>query len=167
MAQSIFVCAALPLTAALAIGGCRAEVARQSEPAAAAQPAITEAPLAKAASDTTLPWGPCPTPFPAGCEIAPLHGAPAKPNADIFLRVPAGFAIPAHFHSSAERMILITGRLEVKYRGSPAAMLEPGSYAYGPARLPHKATCLAAQACTLFIAFEGPIDAEPFNGPLD
>ena len=37
-----------------------------------------------------LQWGPCPPIFPAGCQIAVLHGDPARPNADVFLRVPGG-----------------------------------------------------------------------------
>jgi len=141
--------------------------AEEQAPAVKAEQAgAGEAPLARTVADQTLQWGACPPVFPAGCEIAVLHGDPAKPNADVFLRVPSGYAIPAHFHSSAERMILITGRLDVKYQGAQPVTLNPGSYAYGPARLPHRATCIAAEACTLFIAFEGPVDVEPFEGAL-
>jgi len=35
----------------------------------------------------------------------------------------------------------------------------PGEYAYGPAKLPHEATCTSTTPCVLFIAFEGPVDA--------
>lgn len=48
-----------------------------------------EAPLAISATDAGLGWGPCPPLFPKGCEIAVLHGDPGKPNADVFLRIPA------------------------------------------------------------------------------
>ncbi len=115
--------------------------------------------LANAASDPSLNWSACPPIFPEGCTLAVLHGDPAKPNADIFLRVPSKYVIPAHWHSSAERMVLVAGRLEVAYKGQPASTLEVGTYAYGPAKLPHLATCLSDEACTLFIAFEGPVDA--------
>ena len=154
---------------AVALAGCEAkeaappaDAANQTETAAPAD----EPPLAKAASDPGLQWGPCPEPFPAGCEIAVLHGDPAKPNADIFLRVPSGTAIPAHSHTSPERMILASGSLRVKYQGHPEATLETGSYAYGPAGLPHQATCAAGAACTLFVAFEGPVDMQPFSGAM-
>ncbi|MGI8931454.1 MAG: cupin domain-containing protein, partial [Sphingomicrobium sp.] len=135
--------------------------ANDAEPAA--QPAATssDTPLAIAASDTTLKWGPCPPIFTApGCEIAVLNGDPAKPNADVFLRIPGGYVIPPHRHSSAERMILVTGKLRVRYSGSPAATLAEGNYAYGPAGLAHEGQCLGTEPCTLFIAFEGPVDAE-------
>jgi hypothetical protein len=127
----------------------------------------SKTPVTTAASDPALKWGPCPPIFPAGCEIALLHGDPAQPNADIFLRVPGGYEIPPHRHSSAERMILVTGKLRVRYEGAPATTLTAGTYAYGPAKLPHQATCLGDEACTLFIAFESAVDAEPLAGGLE
>ena len=100
------------------------------------------------------------------CEIAVLHGDPAKPNADVFLKVPAKYEIPPHSHTSAERMVLVSGELEVTYRGQTPSMLKPGMYAYGPAGAPHKASCTSAEACVLFIAFEAPVDAHAFDGAL-
>jgi quercetin dioxygenase-like cupin family protein len=135
--------------------------------AAAAPGLAAETPLARRADDPALTWGACPPIFPAGCQIAVLHGDPAKPNADVFLRVRGGQTLPAHTHTSAERMVLVSGRLRVKYQGAAEVMLSPGMYAYGPAGLPHRATCHSAEACTLFIAFEGPVDALPHAGPLD
>ncbi|MDH4385732.1 MAG: cupin domain-containing protein [Caulobacter sp.] len=116
--------------------------------------------------DSALQWGPCPAIFPAGCQIAVLHGNPARPNADIFLRVPGGYTIPPHTHTSPERIVLVEGNLTVRYQGFPAEDLTPGEYAYGPASLPHVATCKGAGPCTLFIAFEGPVDALEFTGMI-
>ena len=118
-------------------------------------------PLAHAAGDAALVWGPCPEFMPNGCEIAVLHGDPAQPNADVFLRVPGNSVIAKHWHTSAERMVLVAGRMTVEYDGAEPATLGPGSYAYGPAKLPHEATCAAGETCVLFIAFEGPVDAHP------
>lgn len=115
---------------------------------------------------STLQWGPCPAIFPAGCQIAVLNGDPSKRNADVFLRVPGGYTIPAHSHTSAERMVLVEGQLTVTYKGAAPAILTPGVYAYGPASLPHKATCAGRKPCTLFIAFEGPVDASAYAGTL-
>ena len=117
--------------------------------------------------DSGLPWGPCPPIFPEGCQIGVLQGDPAAPNADVFLRVPAGLGLPAHTHTSAERMILVSGELRVKYLGAPPVTLRPGHYAYGPAALPHDATCVSSETCTLFIAFEGPVDAIAFAGSVE
>lgn len=118
-----------------------------------------EAPLTRTAGDATLKWGGCPDFMPPGCQIAVLHGDPAQNNADVFFKVPANAEIPRHWHTSAERMVLVAGELHVTYDGHPAAVMKPGTYAYGPARLPHKARCGKSGACVLFIAFESPVDA--------
>jgi quercetin dioxygenase-like cupin family protein len=122
--------------------------------ALAAEPA-----LALTFKDTQLKWGPCPEFIPKGCEIAVLHGDPTKANADIFFKVPANFTIPEHRHTSAERMVLVSGELHVTYEGQATTVLKPGTYAYGPAKLAHKAVCADGAPCVLLIAFEAPVDA--------
>lgn len=121
--------------------------------------------LALTVNDTTLQWGPCPPFMPQGCEIAVLHGDPAQANVDVFLRVPGNLALPEHWHTSAERMILVSGEMHVSYQGQETRILKPGTYAYGPAKLPHKAYCAAGSPCVLFIAFESPLDATPTASP--
>ena len=123
--------------------------------------AAQEQALAKAVDDPGLQWGPCPPGLPEGCTLTVLHGDPAQPNADIFLKLPARSSIAEHTHTSAERMILVSGELRVAYQGQPEATLKAGSYAYGPARMPHSATCVSATPCVLFIAFEQPVDLIP------
>lgn len=123
--------------------------------------------LAIMASAQTLTWGPCPAIYPAGCEVTVLHGNPAVANADVFLRLPGKYVMPAHWHNSAERMTLVGGALSVKYQGQPETTLAPGTYAYGPAKLPHATTCLSDEPCTLFIAFDAPVDDFTFEGVLE
>jgi len=118
-----------------------------------------EIPLSRTAGDAALKWGGCPDFMPKGCEIAVLHGDPAKNNADVFFKVPANAVIPRHWHTSPERLVLVAGELHVTYDGHETAVLKPGTYAYGPSRMPHKAVCGDAGPCILFIAFESPVDA--------
>lgn len=125
-----------------------------------------ERPLAISQAADGLPWVDCPALFPPGCKMAVLHGNPSQPAADIFLRVPSGYTIPAHSHTSAERMILVTGQLEVTYAGHATVSLQRGDYAYGPPKLPHTARCNGPEACTLFIAFNSAVDALPFAGAI-
>ena len=42
-------------------------------------------------------------------------------------------------------------------------VVKAGSYAYGPAQRPHVGSCVSAEPCLLFIAFEGPVDATPVD----
>ena len=144
--------------------GCRIAVvalAAFALQAHAAAPGGGEPAIAMAADDARLQWGGCPEFLPAGCAIAVLHGDPSKPNVDILFRVPAKAEIPLHTHTSAERMVLLSGELHVKYEGQASTGLRPGTYAYGPAGRPHSAACVSDVPCVLFIAFESPLDAIP------
>jgi quercetin dioxygenase-like cupin family protein len=118
-------------------------------------------PVALAMSDAGLQWGPCPDFAPKGCAIAVLHGNPAERNSDIFFRLPGGSEIATHRHTSAERMVLVSGELDVAYEGKPVITLKQGMYAFGPAQLAHSARCRSSEPCVLFIAFEEPLDAIP------
>lgn len=128
---------------------------------AVAEVPAQEQALSRSAQDAQLQWGPCPPFMPAGCGLAVLHGDPAKANADVFLRLPANAVIPKHWHTSAERMVLVAGELSVTYEGQAKVVLKPGMYAYGPAKLPHSAACAGSAPCVLFIAFESAVDAVP------
>ena len=110
-------------------------------------------------SDKGVAWGPCPAFFPAGCELAVIHGDPSKPNADIYFKVPGNYSFPAHWHTSAERMVLVSGEMDVTYKGQPTTNLKTGMYAYGPAKAVHEGKCISKEACILVIAFEEPVDA--------
>jgi quercetin dioxygenase-like cupin family protein len=125
-----------------------------------------EIPLARTAKDAQLKWAPCPPFLPKGCQISVLHGDPTKNNADIFFKVPANSTIPRHWHTSAERIVLVSGELHVTYDGHKTAVLKPGTYAYGPPKLSHKAECKNAGPCILFIAFESPVDAVASEGEV-
>ena len=139
---------ALFITGLAILGSTSANAIAEAEPA-----------LARTMSDADIAWGPCPPFLPQGCGLAVLHGDAAKPNSDVFLRIPAHALLPMHWHSSAERMILVAGELKVTYQGQPEAVLKAGSYAYGPAKRPHEGACTSDNDCVLFIAFEGPVDA--------
>ncbi len=128
---------------------------------AQAQAPDQEQAITRSAQDADLKWGGCPPFLPKGCAIAVLHGDPAKDNVDVFFKVPAKSTIPLHWHTSAERMVLVAGELHVTYDGQKTAVLKSGTYAYGPAKRPHKGYCASRVPCVLFIAFESPLDAVP------
>ena len=153
MCNQTFISRSLP-AALLLLVGCVSSFAF-------AQPPAEEQAVTRTAGDTDLKWGPCPPFLPKGCAIAVLHGDPAKDNVDVFFKVPAKSTIPLHWHTSAERMVLVAGELHVTYDGQKKAVLKPGTYAYGPAKRPHKGFCTGADPCVLFIAFESPLDAVP------
>ena len=72
-----------------------------------------EGAFSRTVNDENIAWGPCPPFFSAGCELAAIQGDPSKPNSDIYFKVPGGYILPAHWHTSAERMVLVSGELDV------------------------------------------------------
>jgi quercetin dioxygenase-like cupin family protein len=125
-----------------------------ASPALAGEPAISVSP-----DSDSLEWGPCPAFFGERCHIAVLHGDPAQPDSDILFRLEGQQAFPAHHHTSAERMVLLSGALQVTYEGQEAVNLAVGDYAYGPPGHVHHGKCVSDEPCVLFIAFEQPVDA--------
>jgi quercetin dioxygenase-like cupin family protein len=134
--------------------------------AVAVVPDPAQTPLAIKVNDPNLKWAPCPPLFAEGCRIAVLRGDPTKPGADVFFQVPGGYTIAPHLHTSAERMVLVGGEMEVTYQGRSPIVLQHGQYAYGPPKAPHGAKCRSREPCTLFIAFDLPVDAIAFDGKL-
>ena len=120
---------------------------------------VEESSIVTSFSDENIEWGGCPPFMPEGCNIAVLHGDPAKPNVDVLFKVEGNSFIPNHWHSSHERMVLLTGKMEVTYKGESTQTLNVGDYAYGPAKKPHTAKCLSKKPCILFIGFTDPLDA--------
>lgn len=115
----------------------------------------------RSAANENLEWVNCPEFMPDSCEIAILQGEPTKPSADIFFKMQGNTTVPEHWHHSAERMVLVSGEMEVNYEGQKPAVITTGSYAYGPPEKPHSASCLSDEPCILFIAFNKPVDAFP------
>jgi hypothetical protein len=123
--------------------------------------APVEPPLRWLHTDPGLTWAPCPPIFPAGCEVTVLHGDPATGPSDVFLRAPANYTFPPHWHTSAEHMIVVAGLVHVTYAGGQQVELPTGSYGLVPAKAGHKAHCGGSEPCVMFIRFDVPIDAHP------
>lgn len=111
--------------------------------------------------NSNLEWLACPDFLP--CTFAVLHGELGGNNMDIFLKFPSKAKLPFHTHTSAEHMIMIAGEFHTMYEGQDSAVLKTGNYAYGPARLPHDGFCASKKECIMFVAYEKPLDAVPYE----
>ena len=116
-------------------------------------------PLRLVHTDPTLTWAPCPPIFPKGCEVTVLHGDPGTGPSDVFLRAPADYTFPAHWHTSAEHMVVVAGVVHVTHAGGKQFELRDRTYALMPAKAGHKAHCAIGGPCVMFIRFDSPIDA--------
>jgi quercetin dioxygenase-like cupin family protein len=126
-----------------------------------AAPALAgdEQAFVRAYDSAAIEWGACPEFMPESCGLAILQGNPAEKNTDVLFRLRSGTTAPHHWHTSAERMVLLAGEMRVDYDGQAPAVVESGNYAYGPPELPHTATCESKEDCVLFISFDEPVDA--------
>jgi len=111
-------------------------------------------------------WAPAPPVLPAGAELAVLEGNPAESGpVTMRLRLPAGYDIPAHWHTTAERITVLSGSLHVgngdKLDRGASQTLEPGGFLSLPAQMHHFAWTSAPTIVQ--ISLQGPFDLHYVN----
>jgi len=119
------------LFAALAVGFLTLSVLADDPPRAGSSPAGKLSHMVALPDD--VKWGPAPPVLPAGAQAAVLDGDPTKPGLfTIRLKVPDGYAIPAHWHSVEENLTVISGSFGLglgdKFERGKIRYLPPGSY---------------------------------------
>jgi quercetin dioxygenase-like cupin family protein len=94
-----------------------------------------------------ITFGPAPTVFPAGAEMAVLQGDPSVAGAifTVRLRFPDGYVIRAHWHPTDENVTVISGKFLVGLgdKFDKEALLPPlraGGFITAPANANHFAT---------------------------
>jgi hypothetical protein len=125
----------------------------------AAGPALGQGHIALSADK--LQWGPAPPVLPAGAKIAVLEGNPGeKGQVTLRLQFPAGYDIPAHWHSMAERVTVLSGSFHIgmgdKLDRAASQELGAGGYVSLPATMHHFAWTTAPTVVQ--IELEGPFD---------
>ncbi len=99
------------------------------------------------------------TGLPAGAEIALLRGKPETGMSESLLKLPSGYNMPVHNHTSDELYVWIEGAFtliahdetEIKFDG-PAYINFPGN---AP---PHGLKCGLKKACILYLKLSRPFD---------
>ena len=114
-------------------------------------------------------WADGPPSLPAGAQMVILEGHPGKSGPfTIRLKMPAGYRIPPHTHTVAERITVISGTVHLgigeKFDGRGGRELHAGSFAVVPPRVPHFAWSSAE--AILQIHSEGPFQRQ-FVDPAD
>ena len=109
--------------------------------------------------DPNLEWVPCPGFFGDECFLSFIHGDPAEPSSDVLFKIPGGYTMVPHKHTSAERMVLMNGEMLVRYKGQDKVTIKKGMYIYGPPERSHHGKCISEEPCVLFVAFVQPVDA--------
>jgi mannose-6-phosphate isomerase-like protein (cupin superfamily) len=94
------------------------------------------------AASSDLKWQPGPPALPKGLTVAVLAGDPAQAGLSILrAKMPDGYTVPPHWHSQAEHLTVLSGRLHVgmgnKLDRSKGETIEPGGFVGLPAKMHH------------------------------
>lgn len=104
--------------------------------------------------------------LPPGAEIAVLRGKLETGNSESVLRLPPGYSMPHHSHTSDELYVWIEGaftliahdKTEIKFDG-PAYISFPGNAPL------HGLKCGLKKACMLYLRLSRPFDIKYFPNP--
>jgi len=117
---------------------------------AAAQPAAPEAVIVNGAtSQWTHDAG-----DPPGSESVMLRGDGRAGGLELLVRFPAGHVFAPHWHESNERIIVLEGRLAIG-QGAAAKNLDPGGFAFLPAKQVQHLSCVSTTRCSFYLAWDG------------
>jgi quercetin dioxygenase-like cupin family protein len=91
---------------------------------------------------------------PPGMESVLLRDDPRTGGIELLVRFPAGHAIAPHWHDSNERLIVLEGRMTVRQESGEMS-LDPGAFAFLPARDVQRLACAPNARCTVYLAWDG------------
>src|SRR5205085_12370819 len=117
----------------------------------------------------SLKWGPAPAVLPKGAQLAVLAGDPGGQGPFVVrLKLPAGYAVPAHHHPTPESVTVLSGTFNIgmgdKLDKKHGQALKPGGFFSVPANMNHYAW--ASGAAVIQIHGNGPFQIEYVN-PAD
>jgi uncharacterized RmlC-like cupin family protein len=109
--------------------------------------------------------------LPPGAQLAVLEGNPAEKGMVVMrLKLPANYKIPAHWHSTDERITVLSGTFNVgmgdKLNTQESQALASGGFLYLPAKMRHFAW--TSSPTVVQINLEGPFDltyVDPNDNP--
>ena len=94
-----------------------------------------------------------------GAEIATLRGDLAKDHAEILLRLPSGYKVPSHTHTSDELYVWLEGAFTLIASDGTRTDFDGPAYLSFPGNAPpHGLECGAAASCVFYLKYSRPFD---------
>ena len=94
-----------------------------------------------------------------GVKVADLWGNHATVPFGAFFKLPAGFAVPLHRHTSDMKVVIVSGTYVQAPDGKPEFRIGPGSYFLQPGgNYRHTTSCDPASECVFFVESKGKFD---------
>lgn len=104
--------------------------------------------------------------LPKGAEIAVLRGDLAKGEAESLLRLPPGYIVPNHSHTSDELYMWIAGAFElIAHDGTRTKFSGPAYISFPGSAPPHGLECGGSASCVLYLKYSRPFDIQYFPEP--
>jgi quercetin dioxygenase-like cupin family protein len=123
--------------------------------AAAAQDSSMVMAAAKTSKFQNLPG------LPTCMTVAVQRGDPSKEASALLLKFTAGCTVPWHWHTAGEQLVLVSGKGRAEIKDGKPAEMNPGDYAYLPAKMVHEFT--ATTAVVLYDMPDGAFDIHYVN----
>lgn len=94
-----------------------------------------------------------------GAEIAVLRGDLSKAGSELLLRLPPGYVVPSHNHTSDEVYVWIKGAFTLIAHDGTRTQFDGPAYISFPGNAPpHGLVCGAKAACVLYLRYSRPFD---------
>jgi hypothetical protein len=96
-----------------------------------------------------------------GSESVTLREDAQTGAVEMLVRYPGGHVFRPHWHSANERMVLIEGRMSLRQGDRPETFVEPGGYAFLPAKEVQRTTCVSKTRCSFYVYWDSKLDFNP------
>ena len=90
--------------------------------------------------------------------VAVDKGDPSKGSSVILAKFAPACVAPFHWHTPNETVMVVSGSLELQMKDDKPLLTHPGDFAYLPSRHVHRATCMGANPCFVFLASDAAFD---------
>lgn len=114
--------------------------------------------IAGRVNDPNLKWEPCGGDaykkggtFLKGCDAAVLRQDPKTGALEMFVRTPASFIWPTHWHTNSEHLLGVQGVTPIHFEDGTVQNIAPGEWQYIPNGLIHSAYCTDAGPCVFLL----------------
>ena len=99
--------------------------------------------------------------LPPGAEIAPLRGSLDIAQSESIVRIPPGYVVPSHTHTSEELYLWISGAFTlVSDKGEKTDFRGPAYISFPGSAPPHALICGDKEPCLFYLAYTRPFDIE-------
>jgi quercetin dioxygenase-like cupin family protein len=95
----------------------------------------------------------------SGCSEAGIEtGDPTKGPSIVVEKFAPGCAIPWHWHTPNEHVMMVSGTFRFEIQGEASVQVNPGDFVFIPSHHTSQTTCLGPDACINFLYTDAPAD---------